>query len=281
MSKGFLVVAQNTSTVDYVKQAYALALSIKFSQMLHTNISIMTNDVVLDEYKLVFDQIIPIPWNDAAVTATWKVENRWKVYHITPYEETIILDTDMLMLEDISKWWQYCSNYDLKFCSAIFNYKLEPIIDTEHRAAFVQNQLQNPYTALHYFKKSDTAYNFYTVLEFVCTNWEWAWTKFAPLRYQNWLSLDLAAAVSIEITGLQETAVDNISPMSFIHMKPAIQGWDITPERWQDAVSCVLNSKGDLIVGNIKQSKLFHYVEKDFITDKLLSRLKELANGKT
>ena len=32
MSKGYLIFAQNNETVDYVRQAYALALSIKFTQ---------------------------------------------------------------------------------------------------------------------------------------------------------------------------------------------------------------------------------------------------------
>ena len=95
MSKGFVVLAQNTSNVDYVKQAYALALSIKFSQKTVKSISIITNDVVPDEYKDVFDTIIPIPWVDDAQDKEWKVENRWKIYHVTPYEETIVLDTDM------------------------------------------------------------------------------------------------------------------------------------------------------------------------------------------
>ena len=43
MSKGFLVLAQN-SDVDYVRQAYALALSIKATQPTINNISIITNE---------------------------------------------------------------------------------------------------------------------------------------------------------------------------------------------------------------------------------------------
>lgn len=279
MSKGFVVLAQNTSNVDYVKQAYALALSIKFSQKTVKSISIITNDVVPDEYKDVFDTIIPIPWVDDAQDKEWKVENRWKIYHVTPYEETIVLDTDMLMLEDISLWWEYCKHYDLKFCSQIKNYKLDRVIDTYHRKAFIANKLTNPYFALHYFKKSELAHNFYKVLEFVSNNWEWCYTKFAPVEYQNWLSMDLASAIVIEIMGLHDTVIDKCSPFEFIHMKTPIQGWKQTPVSWQDAVSYIFNSRGELIVGNIKQSKLFHYVEKNFITNNLLSKLQELVYG--
>jgi len=280
VSKGFLVLAQNTEGVDYIKQAYALALSIKTSQSTVTAISLVTNDIVPKKYQKVFDQIIPIPFRDDAVNSTWKVENRWKLFHASPYHETIVLDTDMLLLEDISTWWDYCSNHDLAFCSRIKNYKLETIIDTVHRRAFRSNNLTNPYFALHYFKKSQLALEFYKVLEFVCNNWEWSWTKFAPVDYQNWLSMDLASAVAIEIMGGHQGIIDDASPLEFIHMKPAIQGWQPLPASWQDTVPFVLNTKGNLIVGNIKQTKLFHYVEKDFLSKDIIARLEDLANGK-
>jgi hypothetical protein len=45
-------------------------------------------------------------------------------------------------------------------------------------------------------------------------------------------------------------------------------------------VSHHLTSTGKLVVGNIAQGKLFHYVEKNFITNSLLIELEELSNGK-
>lgn len=277
MSKGFLLFAQNTETVDYVKQAYALALSIKLSQTSIKNVSLVTNSPVPEQYAQVFDQIIPIPFESGGSSAL-QGEHRWKLYYATPYEETIVLDSDMLMLEDISAWWDYCSNYDVKFCSQIKNYKLELIQDTYHRKAFIANHLSNPYFALHYFKKNQPAFEFYKVLEFVCNNWQWCYDQFAMKEYQEWLSMDLAAAIAIEIMGIHEQVIDVCNPMNFVHMKTPIQGWPTIPLSWQDAVPFIFNSRGELIVGNIKQSKLFHYVEKNFITDKILQRL-EALNG--
>lgn len=277
MSKGFLVLAKNTEHVNYVKQAYALALSIKFSQHEVKSISLATNDLVPEEYSQVFDNIIPIPWIDDTKQSAFAAEDRWKLYHITPYEETIVLDTDMLFLEDVTDWWSYCKNYDITFCSKIKNYKLEPVVDTFYRKTFIANKLASPYFALHYFKKSDAAYNFYKVLEFVCNNWEWCYTKFAPEEYQNWLSMDVTTAIAIEIIGNHQSIVDSTSPLEFIHMKPALQGWSPIPSSWQDTIPSVLNSKGDLVVGNIKQSKLFHYVEKDFLKPNIIKQLERLA----
>jgi hypothetical protein len=277
VSKGFLIFAQNTATVDYIQQAYALSLSIKYSQHTVTSVSLVTNDSVDVRYRNAFDNIIAVPWTNSA--SALQAENRWKLYHVTPYDDTIVLDADMLMLEDITSWWEYCSNYDLKFCSTIKNYKLDNIVDTYYRKTFIANGLTNPYAALHYFKKSEAAYKFYKVLEFVCNNWENQYGRFSPNEYQNWLSMDLSAAIAIEITGMYESVNTNGSPLEFIHMKAACQGWSPTPVSWQDTVPYILTSTGELIVGNIKQSKLFHYVEKTFITPSLLSKLERTANG--
>jgi hypothetical protein len=275
VSKGFLVLAQNTDTVDYVQQAYALALSIKLSQNSIDNISLITNDPVPEEYQSVFDRIIPIPYFNNDINSNFKTEHRYQVYYASPYDETIVLDTDMLMLDDISLWWNYCSNHNVRFCNRIKNHKLETVTDIFHRKAFIANNLSSPYFALHYFKKSDKARDFYKVLEFVCNNWEWCWTKFAPNEYQQWSSMDLATAIAIEITGMQ--VLDTLNPMEFIHMKVPLQKWNTDATSWQNSV--LYNFTGDLTVGNIKQQKLFHYVEKDFLSPQIIKKLKELHGG--
>ncbi len=280
MSKGFLIFAENSKSCNYVEQAYALALSIKNTQSTVSSVSLVTNDAVPKNQQHVFDHIISIPWISETIESTYKAEHRWKLFHITPYDETIVLDADMIFLDDVSDWWQYCSNHDLRFCSKIKNYKRELVLkDVVHRRAFIDNNLTNPYFALHYFKKTDKALEFYKALEFISNNWEWCYTKFAPVSYQNWLSMDLASAIAIEMTGFYDTVIDQTCPLEFVHMKPGIQGWSAPGNGWQDAVPYVLNSQGELIVGNIRQSKLFHYVEKNFMSKKILSILKEIHNG--
>jgi len=277
VSKGFLIYAQNSGKTDYIEQAYALALSIKHSQSDIKNVSLVTNSKVSDEYKSIFDNIIAVPWSKE--TSGLHAEHRWQVYYATPYDETIVLDSDMLFFEDIATWWDYCGNYDIKFCSRIKNYKLEHVIDAFHRKTFVSNNLTSPYYALHYFKKNQSAFEFYKVLEFVCNNWEYCWNLFAPIDKQNSVSMDLAAAIAIEICGIQDSAVDSKNPLEFIHMKTPLQGWEIFPQSWKDTVPYTLNNRGELFVGNIRQTKLFHYVEKDFITSSILNKLKALCNG--
>jgi hypothetical protein len=274
MSKGFLVFAQNTDSVDYVQQAYALALSIHNSQEEITNISLVTNSVVPDNYKSIFDQIIPIPYFKNVVDSPIQAEHRYQLYSATPYDETIVLDADMLVLEDLSDWWTFCKDYNIKFCSKVRNYKQEIItVDPFHRKSFIANKLSNPYFALHYFKKSEQAEIFYKILEYVVNNWELCCGQFAPKEYQKWISMDLATAIAIDILDMQDI-VDPINPLEFVHMKSMLQNWTNPPASWQDITVTYFTDK-NLFVNNIKQGRIFHYVDKNFLTE---AYIKDLEN---
>ena len=103
MDKGYVMVAMGD---DYVLQACLCAISIKKTQTIK-NVTLITSDKVQDKYKNLFDKIIEVPWHDKHSKSFYKTEHRWKVFHLTPYEETVVLDTDMLFLSDISYWWKY------------------------------------------------------------------------------------------------------------------------------------------------------------------------------
>ncbi len=277
MSKGFLLFARNTTLVNYVEQAYALALSIKASQKTVTSVSIVTDDIIPSHYKQVFDHIIPL--TEPGKSTRFETESRWKLFHVSPYEETIVLDADMLLTEDISYWWQYASKFDLHFCNSILNYKLEPVVDTVHRRDFIRNNLSNPYFALHYFKKRDISLEFYNTLKFVIRNWHHLYQSFLPSLRQDIPSMDLASALALKMLDIEDQVFDSCSPLKFVHMKPLIQSWPAPPETWQEVVHSNLTANGNLVVGNIKQPALFHYVEKDFIKPSTIKKLEELVHG--
>ena len=110
MDKNFTLLAQNSND-DYVKQACLCAMSIHATNP-DSNVSLITNDVVPEKYKQLFDHIVEIPWEDHAKDEDWKISNRWKIYHATPYADTLVMDTDMLVLQDLSKWFEDdCETY--------------------------------------------------------------------------------------------------------------------------------------------------------------------------
>jgi len=275
MSKGFCLLAQNNSTTDYVKQAYALALSIhKFNK--DQKVSIITDDPIPEEYRSVFDQIIPIPFIDDADHSDWKIENRWKVYHATPYDETIVMDVDMLVLSDISHWWTELAKRELFFVSNVKTYRQDTITSRYYRKVFDSNDLPNLYCGVYYFKKGDTAHEFFNLLELIMNNWQLFYGKYAAIDYQNWCSMDVSCSIASKLLDNSKDITQPNSYITFTHMKPHAQGWKQVPEKWSKVIGSYLTNDGDFLLGNYKQDGVLHYVEDEFLTDTLLERLEKL-----
>ena len=76
MSRGYIVIAQNSGETDYLKMAYALALSLKATQSTVSNLTVCVDKdtKVPPKYAKVFDQVVEIPWQDDAKDS--KMENR-------------------------------------------------------------------------------------------------------------------------------------------------------------------------------------------------------------
>ena len=128
MSKGILVFARNNSEIDYVKQAYFLAKQAK--RILGLPTTVVTDSVeflkhTYPDYNTVFDKVIAIVWKKEDLTENttlsktenhtikiyndgtlahkrlqFKNETRTLAYEISPYEETLLLDTDVVIVND-------------------------------------------------------------------------------------------------------------------------------------------------------------------------------------
>jgi hypothetical protein len=272
MTRGFLVLAQNSS-VDYIRQAYALALSIKATQPTINNISLVTNDVVPEEYQNIFDTIIPIPFGDQAANSEWKVENRWKLYHATPYDETIVLDADVLILENIERLWSFVKERNLFFSSNVCDYKGRVITDRTYRKTFDENLLPDLYSGMYYFKKCDESLEFFKLVEFISYNWQRIYYEVTPKHTQKFFSMDVSFAIAAKILGIDDQIISSNSPFTFTHMKPALQGWDPLPETFLSQTIVNFNSQRELFLNNFKQTGVFHYVEDAFLSDQIIRKL--------
>jgi len=262
--------------VDYVKQAVLLALSLSKNSP-NEKISIITNDIVPADYEILFDKIIPIPFGDDAETTIWKVENRWKIYHCSPYDETIVMDTDMMVFNDLTSTWNMLSDSDLFFTSEVRTFNNNVIENDFYRKTFTENYLPNTYVGVHYFKQSDLAKNFYNLLEIICKNWKEFWKEFLPNQTPGHLSIDVAAAIAIKILNIEEEVTNKKNNiLTFTHLKPMIQGWNNPPDRWQDKLGVYLDDNCNLKLGNFVQNGILHYTEKDFV-EKVFNKYKEIT----
>lgn len=281
MSKGYLVLAQNAKKEDYVRMAYGLALSIKNSQSKVNKICLATDmkpHLIPGKYKEVFDDIVPIPWTDHAADSKWKIENKWKYYYMTPYEETVILDSDMLFPADISHWWEVLSKKDIWITDKPRTFKGDIITSTKYRSAFVSNELPNVYTAFMYFKKNNETIDLFKMTEIIFNNWEKFFYEFMDENRPKHLSGDVAYALAIKLLGIQEQCFGNLDNMpTFVHMKSHLQGINekLIDEDWTKNIPTYFHENGTFKIGNYQQTLPFHYHVKHWLTDDIIEVLEK------
>ena len=269
MTNGVCIVAQNNSNTDYVRQAYALSLSILKNNP-KTCISLITNDEVSSEYNI-FDKVISIPWGDAAKHSDWKIDNRWKVYHVTPYRNTIVFDADMLVLENIDYIWSNESK--LNFTSNVTTFRNELATSRYYRKTFDANNLPNVYTGMYSFSKCPETHEFFVLLDIIMKNWKLFYKKFSPKKQQGWCSFDVSVAIAIKILGKQKYYLNN-QAYGFTHLKPYMQNLTYAPQKCFDLLKMDFGDNG-IFINGYKQHGILHYVEDEYLTDELINYFKE------
>ncbi len=271
MTRGHLIFAQN-SDVNYVRQAYALALTIKRHNKINQT-CLMTNDPVPDEYKKVFDHIVEIPWGDNAISHIWKVQNRWKIIHTSPFDETLVYDSDMLLFSSNDYWWDLMKDKDLVLTKTVYSYKGTPVKNSKLRKSFIENKLPDLYFGIHYFKKTRRAYEFYKWLDVLSKHHEEFYAEFTPKATQPFFSLDVSCAIVTKLLDAEKEFTLDAPVPSFVHMKKEVQGWRDYTYSWKNSVVENFSSNGELKISNFQQFGVFHYTENRFLTDKIIKIL--------
>jgi len=229
-----------------------------------------------ENVKKVFDDIVPIPWLDHAKDAVWKIENTWKFYHMSPYDETVILDADMLFPTDISYWWDILSTQDVWIANRPQTYKGELVTSTKYRKVFVANELPNMHIAFMYFKKSKLAAELFDFIEIIFNNWERFFYTFLDETRPRNNSGDVAYALAIKLLGIEDQCFGSLDSVpSFVHMKGHLQNISehLISEDWTKHIPTYFKEDGTFKIGNYEQTLPFHYQVKEWLTDDMINIL--------
>ena len=184
MTRGVLIFAQNNSEIDYAKIALFAAKRVK--QYLNVPVSLVTDsqDWLLksqpDAVK-VFDKIITIWTNTeqtkqfydgtlSSKTLVWKNLSRSDCYELTPYDETLVIDSDYIISSDnLSSIWN--NRHDFLIYSNSFD-----LAQWRDDSSFKYlNQFSIPFywATAFYFKKTAFTKSFFDIIKYIKENWNY------------------------------------------------------------------------------------------------------------
>jgi hypothetical protein len=263
--QGYFTFAQNTDQVDYLHLAYLQALNIKATQR-HSKFAVAvdtaTRAQVNEDHLSVFDYIIDITHDFNSADSTWRLANEWQVFWLTPFKETIKLESDLLFTCSIDHWWDAFRLRNVFLSTGCRNYRQELSTVRTYRRVFDDNHLPDVYNGLMYFRFSQEAQQFFTTARQVFENWPIIRDQLRGCDEQT-PSTDLLYAVTAHIVGREQCTAPSLDFINFVHMKPAINGYD------EDQVfSDVFNTEQDgnmIRINNINQYHPLHYHDKTWI----------------
>lgn len=268
---GFLTFAQNTNEVDYLRLAYAQACNFR---AIHKNLQYavvidrQTKTSLTESCYKVFDHIIELSNDENASDSNWKMANEYQAFFLTPFKETIKVESDLLFTRSIEHWLTAFRFRDVVLSLGCKNYRQQQSNNRTYRQFFDDNDLPDVYNGLMYFRFSVFAQKFFTTAKKILDAWDYLKVNVLRNCREKYPSTDVLYAITAKTVGVELCTLPSFDFINFVHMKPAIQGWSHVGD-WQKMTT--IEQDDDMLrIHNLNQYQPVHYYEKTFMNDERL-----------
>jgi len=237
--RGYLIPAINNDTVDYESCAQQLATSIKIWHP-DAHITILTKD--------------QLPYGDLGGYA-----NDGQVFRASPYRQTIKLEADMVATSPMDHWWTLFEHRDVVISQGARNFYNQPATSRHYRKLFDHNHLPDVYNAITYWRVSETAREFFRLVQNIFLNW----THYRKLlkRPDELATTDVVYAMAAVIMGTERVTLPAGLGPTIVHMKRHIN--PIATDNWTKELIWE-NTEPGMRINTVAQWGLVHYHVKDW-----------------
>lgn len=285
MSKGVLLYAHNNAEVDYSLMAIIAGGLAK--KNLNVPVSVVTDEhtvnwmkesEIYDKATTIFDKIIVVSLptdnntrnlhdGNNAKTVPFRNGNRKSAYELTPYDQTLLIDSDFLIMSDtLSNFWDIDSDYMI---SESYN----DIIGD--RAGYLDSHVAATGVKMYWattvmFRKSQVTQTFFDLVSYVKENYESlsAIYRYDPVQYRNDISFSIAKHI---MDGFETDTDINLPPVLSSIDKDIL--YDVNDEKLTFLLSPKIGP--EYVLGSV-QGQDIHIMNKNSIirnADKLMDLL--------
>jgi len=223
MTNGCIIFAHN-SQIDYG------TLSILSASLVHKNLDIPVSLIsdkdtieAISNKDLPFDHIIEVPkplstnrrrlLDGSNNIVDFINSNRSSVYDLTPYDQTLVIDSDFLVFSDVLKKY-FETEHDFQITAGMLNLQETRIAPTDYKVGeFTINML---WATNFIFRKTDTSKIFFDLIDHIKDNYTYyaRLFNFDSRLYRNDYAFSVAAHI-MSAQGLDKWYGDLPSPLMF------------------------------------------------------------------
>lgn len=256
--RGYLIPAVNNSDTDYIACATTLARSIREWHPT-ANICLLTDTPIEND---AFDLVRVLPYGDQAKETNWKLSNDWQVFAATPYRETIKLEADMWCASPVDHWWRLFEHRDVVISQGCRDFYDNPGTSRQYRQLFDNNNLPDVYNGITYWRRSQTAKEFFDLVRNIFEQWDSYKTL---LKFPDeYATTDVVYAMAAVIMGKERVTLPVGFGPTMVHMKKGII--PVSSENWTKELVWEHTAPG-LRINTVAQWGFVHYHIKDWNLD--------------
>ena len=212
MSKGILLFAFNTDKVDYFRMAVHTARRAKY--FLDLPVSVITDESTdIEKYNFTFDNVIikPADKSNTKDLDIWINKGRYQANDLTPYDETLLIDTDYLI--NSNTLLKVFDLYDDFMCHNNTSYLMIPNAEQEKLNT---NSFNTLWATVIAFKKTQKTKMIFECMRMVQENYEHYLNLYnlLGLSFRNDYALTIAHRI---VNGQTEDTRDYI-PWNLVHI---------------------------------------------------------------
>jgi len=261
--RGFVWIAQNNTDTDYVECSINLCRSIK-SKCTHNQVAVIT-DKKTKVPAGIFDQVIVLEQDDSE-HIEWKMNNEWKVFELSPFTHTIKLEADMLFTKNTDWWWNHLEQHDMVFSFHCRDYQDNLITNSPYRKLFAKNYLPDVYNGLHYFRRSQRAFEFYKICKSITKNWNYVRDNILIGCHDTNPTTDVVYALAAKIQDPTQNSMIKFEWFNFIHGKNKLNPNTIKYDNLNNYLHPQIIN-GEVFLGGYRIDRIWHYHKKDLLKE--------------
>lgn len=146
--------------------------------------------------------------------------NDWQCFSATPYRQTIKLEADMICAGPIDHWWTLFEHRDVVVSQGCRDFYDQTSSSRHYRKIFDNNNLPDVYNAVTYWRRSQTAKEFFNLVQNIFEQWE---TYKTLLKFPDEeATTDVVYAVAAVIIGIENVTLPAGLGPTIVHMKQHI-----------------------------------------------------------
>jgi len=194
MSQGVIIFAFDNPAISYTEMADWNANRIQ------KHLNLPTTVITNSDRKLQYANTIQVAapkengerwFDDLKETVAWQNKNRYNVYELSPYDQTILLDADYVVCSDQLR---VVLDIDADILPMGSAYDITGVTDYSHLNSFGATNFNMSWATVLYFKKSCAAQLIFEMIELIQNNWDYYryLYRIGQSQYRNDFALSIA-----------------------------------------------------------------------------------------